>query len=448
MVHLVTWRRACHAILAPLALVVAAHPLVTGAQQPRVTVFRNVSTVPMDSEQVLPGQSVVIRGDTIESAGPSGRTQVPAGALVIDGTGQYLMPGLTDMHVHLPNPSAPESQVEAELFLYVANGVTTARGMAGFDRHLRLRDRVRAGDLIGPTLFLAGPGLDGQRVKTPEEGEREVRRQRASGYDLVKVLPGLSLASFDAIVKTAREVGMPFGGHVPPDVGVRHVLQSGQETIEHLDGYLELLGGRSPLTSEAMAPIVSETTAAGVWNVPTMAVMAVNVGELTNQELTGRSELEYIGRAYIDEWLALRAKAGIPKPVSDVIQKNRLHLLKALNDRGARILLGTDSPQLFNAPGFSIRREVAMMGEAGLTPYQALRAGTQQTGLYFKRNCGTISPGACADLILLGGNPLQDLRNLGRQKGVMLRGRWLPQREIEDRLARIRNAPGNYRRHG
>jgi imidazolonepropionase-like amidohydrolase len=416
-----------------------------GTQVPPAVVFRNVTIVPMDAERVVPAQTVVVRGVTIESVAPVATSRPPAGAMVIDGTGRFLVPGLTDMHVHLPGPTAPVGRTEDELFLYVANGVTTARSMAGFDTHLRLRDRINAGELIGPTLFLAGPGLDGNRVKSPEDGEREVRGQKERGYDLVKILPGLSLASYDAIVKTARAVGIRFAGHVPAAVGIRHAIESGQETIEHLDGYLELLKGREPIAADAMAPIVAQTKQAGVWNVPTMAVMAVNVGTVESKELVRRPELRYIAKDYIDEWLALRERSNIPRQTSDIIQSNRLRLLKALNDAGARILLGTDSPQLFNAPGFSIVREMQMMVDAGMTRYQVLRAGTGQAGDYFRRPCGTITPNACADLVLLDGNPLEDLRNFQRRRGVMVRGRWMPEGEIQRRLNAVHDAAGNYR---
>jgi imidazolonepropionase-like amidohydrolase len=399
----------------------------------------------MDADRIVPAQTVVVRGSMIASIGPAASTLEPQGAVVIDGTGRFLLPGLGDMHVHLPGPAAPGRRTADELFLYLANGVTTVRSMAGFDAHLPLRERVRAGDVIGPSLFLAGPGLDGQRVKSPDDGEREVRRQKEQGYDLVKILPGLSLASYDAIVKTAREVGIPFAGHVPSDVGIRHAIESGQQTIEHLDGYLESLKGRDPVAVEAMAPIVAETRRAAVWNVPTMAVMAVNVGVIDTNELVARPELQYIAKDYVQQWLALQARSTIPKQTAKIIQANRLRLLKALNEAGARILLGTDSPQLFNAPGFSIAREMQMMVEAGMTPYQVLRAGTEQIGEYLKRPCGTIAPGQCADLVLLDANPLKDVRNFTHMRGVMVGGRWIIEDEIRRQLERIRNAPGNYR---
>jgi imidazolonepropionase-like amidohydrolase len=272
-----------------------------------------------------------------------------------------------------------------------------------------------------------------------------VRQQKANRYDLLKILPGLSLASYDAIVKTAREVGIPFAGHIPAEVGLEHAIDSGQQTIEHLDGYLELLKGRQPLSVDAMLPIVRKTKAAGVWNVPTMAVMAVNVGTMDNDALLARPELEYIARSYVDTWLGLRARADIPRDVARIIQANRMQLLKLLHSEGARLLLGTDSPQLFNVPGSSIHRELRMMNDAGMTPFQVLQSGTEKAGEYMQRRCGTIVVGACADLVLLDGNPLQDLANVERIAGVMVRGRWLPAPEMQKRLKQIRERPGNYR---
>src|SRR5919198_6178301 len=156
-----------HRVLSTAVLTLFADMMLPGAaslQAPTTVVFRNVTIIPMDSNRIVAAQTVVVRGPVIESVAPAASSRVPAGAVIIDGTERFLVPGLTDMHVHLPGPTAPPSRAEDELFLYVANGVTAARSMAGFDNHLRLRERINASELIGPTLFLAGPGLDGQRV--------------------------------------------------------------------------------------------------------------------------------------------------------------------------------------------------------------------------------------------------------------------------------------------
>jgi imidazolonepropionase-like amidohydrolase len=176
-----------------------------------------------------------------------------------------------------------------------------------------------------------------------------------------------------------------------------------------------------------------------------MAVMAVNVGTLDNEALIARPELEYIARSYVEEWLRLRARNTIPRDVAGIIQANRMQLLRLLHMEGARLLLGTDSPQLFNVPGYSIRRELQMMRDAGMTPFEVLQTGPSKAGEYLQRPCGTIAVGACADLLLLDGNPLQDLANSERIAGVMIRGQWLPSLDIQNRLKQIRERRGNYR---
>ncbi|HEY0169476.1 MAG TPA: hypothetical protein VGB98_00365 [Pyrinomonadaceae bacterium] len=123
--------------------------------------FVNVSVVPMDSERVLTDQTVLVRGDQIVEVGPSSKVKVPAGALRVDGRGKYLMPGLAEMHGHIPPPQAPKEFTEAVLFMYVANGVTTVRGMLGAPGQLELRERVNRGELLSPTLYLAGPSFNG-----------------------------------------------------------------------------------------------------------------------------------------------------------------------------------------------------------------------------------------------------------------------------------------------
>jgi len=413
-------------------------------------VFLNVSVVPMDAERILENQTVIVRGEKIDLVGPSNTSQVPSGAVVIDGKGKYLLPGLADMHSHLPEPSDPPEYAQSVLFLYIANGVTTVRSMRGFPNHLELREKVRRKELLGPTLVVAGPGLDGQSVKSPEDAKRQVREQWAAGYDLVKVLPGLTRAEYDAIVRTADEVGIRFGGHVPEGVGLLHALEKRQETVEHLDGYTEYLHGEKPVSPDKIFEVVERTKAAGIWNVPTMAVMEVDLGLIDRQALISRSELEYMPRVLVRKWMKLYGDVIVknlpPKEETEMIEANREKLLRALNERGAHILLGTDSPQLFNVPGFSVFAELEAMARAGMTPYQVLRSATQNAGAYLHQSVGTVTVGSRADLILLNANPLADLNNVKSQAGVMVKGQWLPKTDLQRELLDIHAAQNNFRK--
>ena len=406
--------------------------------------FVNVNVVPMDRDRVLAGQTVVVQDGRITAVGPAATTSVPAGAIRVDGQRKYLMPGLAEMHGHIPPPSQPAQYIEDVLFLYVANGVTTVRGMQGAPGQLALRDRVNKGELVGPTLYLAGPSFNGNTVKTPEQAAQMVREQKSQGWDLLKVQGGLSVATYDAMARTAKEVGIPFAGHVPADVGLVHAIEMGQQTFDHIDGFVEYLEGATrPVDEGKVREIVRRVREAGAWIVPTMAVWETLQGTLDEKTVTGYPELKYMPVQQVQQWTkAFQTRVAGPQynqAAARQIIDNRMRILRALHEAGVRILLGTDAPQQFSVPGFSVHREMTRMIAAGMTPYDVVKAGSQNVGAYFKDKdaFGTIEVGKRADLILVEGNPLQDVANIARRAGVMARGRWLSESDIQARLGRI-----------
>jgi imidazolonepropionase-like amidohydrolase len=446
------------AILLALTLLITGSPAFAAGSETakdQLVAFVGVNVVPMDSERVIEDQTVIVRGDRIAELGPSAKVKVPAGALRIEAKGKYLMPGLAEMHGHLPHPNQGEAVARSFLLLFVANGVTTVRGMFGFPNHPALRDSILRGEVLGPRLYVAGPAMTGQSVHSPEEGAQKVREYKQSGFDLLKIHEGLSLATYDAIVKTAKEVGMPFGGHVPNDVGLLHALKSGQSTIEHLDGYVEELEAddspvrnADPMThaqkfadylDDRKIPVVVKATRdAGAWVVPTMALWQTFMGTESIESLKQRPELKYVPPPMINQWVQQRtalAQNADPRQGQRVLDL-RNKVLKALQDDTGRVMLGSDAPQLFSVPGFSLHREMQAMVRAGLTPYQALAAGTRNPAVYLKaeNEFGTISVGKRADLILVEENPLKDVANVSRRVGVMLRGQWLAEAQLRKML--------------
>jgi len=406
--------------------------------------FVGVNLVPMDRNGTLNNQTVVVQDGRIAHIGPAGSTRVPDGALRLEGRGKYLMPGLGEMHGHIPSTLQPREFIEAVLFLYVANGVTTVRGMQGSPGQLDLRERAKRGELLAPNLYLAGPGFSGKTIKSVEEATQGVRQQKGEGWDLLKVLPGLTRDQYDAMARTAKEVGISFAGHVPADVGLLHAIRSGQETFDHLDGYIEYLQGeKGPVTEARFQEIAKQTREAGVWVVPTMALWETLRGTADLATLLAFPELKYMPPEQIQQWRSaqesLLKSADFNPDVARNVIKNRMRLLKVLDDGGAKILLGSDAPQRFSVPGFSIHREMKRMADAGMKPYDILRSGTYNVGLYLKEkdNFGTIEVGKRADLILLDANPLEDIGNIARRSGVVVRGRWLSEREIQSRLDKI-----------
>ena len=404
-------------------------------------VFRNVNVVSMTSPKVLEKQNVVVRDGRIESVS-SKLAKMPAGTKVVDGTGKYLMPGLAEMHGHVPPVNAPNGATEDTLFLYVASGITTVRGMLGHEGQLELREKSKRGEIVAPTLYLAGPSFNGQSVSSPEEAVAKVRAQKKEGWDLLKVHPGLTRAEYEAMARTAREEGIRFGGHVPAEVGLERAIEMGQETFDHIDGYVELLeGDKGPVDAKKLAAIVKRSKDAGVWIVPTSALWEVLFNTIPLETLQAYPELKYVSQKSVDQWSNAYTQrlSQMPREVAKNIIDNRTRILRALHRGGVRILMGTDAPQQFSVPGFSLHRELQRMRDAGMSPYDIVKSGTVNVGDYSRRQdaFGTIEPGKRADLVLVNANPLADVGNVARISGVMVRGRWLDRATLDAGLAKI-----------
>jgi imidazolonepropionase-like amidohydrolase len=414
--------------LGALALVMAPG---AQAQTQGTFAFTNVNVVPMTREAVLNNQTVVVRNGRIAAVGPAASVNVPQGATRIDGRGKFLMPGLAEMHGHIPGQNMQFA--ERVSFLYVAGGVTTVRGMQGHPNQFELRKRVEAGELIGPRMFLSSPPLSGNNVTDVATAEAIVRTHKTAGYDLLKIHEGLQPAVYDRIVATAREVNIPFGGHVPNDVGVVKALESRQTSIDHLDNYIDVIQNELDIP-----PLVEQTVKAGVAQVPTMPLWEVIKGLHDPATMMDRAELRYMPTQIVEGWrntvANIRGQTNPQNAAREIELRNKL--LKAMSDAGAVLLLGSDAPQLFSVPGFSVQREMETWAAAGIPAFKILQAGTTAVATYLndEANSGTVAAGKRADLLLLDANPLQDVRNVARKSGVMVNGRWLPWMEIEKRL--------------
>jgi len=234
-------------LVGPLA---AAHPL----SRPIAIVGADV--LPMTGTTKLVDQTVIVRGEHIESIGDRARARVPADARRIEARGFTLLPGLADMHVHLPNqPGRPGDEIRRALVLMLAHGITSARVMQASDATLEARAAVERGTLPGPRLYVASPPINDDNTRTPEEARAAVRRARRMHYDLVKSHQISNLAVWTALQDEARREGLPTAGHVDNKVGLDRALRA-QEEVEHLDGaVLDLLPANSPLRLKEFAQL-------------------------------------------------------------------------------------------------------------------------------------------------------------------------------------------------
>ena len=434
-----------------ITFAVVAAAVTVHAQPPAArtaVAFVNVNVLPMDRDAVLPGQTVVVRDGKIVDMGPSVR--VPDGATRVDGAGKFLMPTLAEMHAHIPGGKEPDALVEKTLFLYAANGVGTIRGMLGDPRHLQYRERAAKGELFSPRIYTSGPSFNGKTTPTAEAAAAAVAAQKAAGYDLLKIHPGVPRAAFDALDAKADEVGIPFAGHVPLDVGLQRALEAKYRSIDHLDGYVEALA-REPQTSQffglnlvqqvdesKLPALVAATKQAGVWMVPTQVLFDSLLSDDDPSAMAAWPEMRYMPAATVKNWI--EQKTNITGKFSAEDRRRFLELrrriLKALLDGGVDYALGSDAPQWWNVPGFSAHRELRSLVLAGFTPFQALQSGTFNAARYFGTEAanGSVATGKRADLLLLDANPVEDIANSTRIAGVMIAGRWMDRRALDEQL--------------
>src|SRR4030095_2979610 len=376
------------ALVAPLLAGQSSRPPAPGT-----FAFVDVTVLPMDRERALTGQTVLVRDGRIAAVGPSASVRVPADAQRIDAKGKFLMPGLAEMHAHVLGPQQPEQLNRDLMFLYVANGVTTIRAMLGAPNQLVLREQLKKDEVLGPRMFVAAPSLNGNSAPNPDTAMKLVRAHKSAGYDLLKLHPGLSRATYDSIVAVARAVGITFAGHVSQQVGIDRTLEVRQSTGDHLDGYIEgavadplkrrimsptdqvpFSDWMAGVTDEKINELARKTRDAGVWVVPTMFLWESLFSSFAPETAALRPEMKYAPKQWVTGWVTQRRnqaqsneQAGITPVLGQQLLAHRRKLLKALADVGAPMLMGTDSPQMFNVPGFALHRELRLMGEAGLT---------------------------------------------------------------------------------
>ena len=436
--------------------------------------FLNVNVIPMDRERVLKNQTVVVRDGRIAALGDAARVKVPAGAVRIDGRGKYLVPGLIDMHTHLFSDDAfPDQLAGDELMVMLANGVTTARLMIGTPEHLVMREKIARGEMVGPTLFVASPQITGRRygaifngreVKTEEAARQAVKDFKAAGYDFIKITNFITRPVYDAVVQTAKEVGIRVVGHVDTQVGVERALEARQQ-IEHLDAYLEsVLKDDSPIKTsvsdiglfrkenwesldhideQKVKRIAKATARAGVYSTPTLTFFKVTFGAgASDEEVRNRPDYRFIPTKLRESWEKAVKRIWASPPTEarrrEYVRVRNL-LVKEIHGAGGKIMAGSDSPDAFLLYGWSLHRELRSLVEAGLSPYSALEAATRNPAEFLRAldTFGTIARGKRADLLLLEANPLDDIANTEKRAGVMARGRWMPEAELRKRLDEI-----------
>jgi len=468
-----------------------ASPQGPSAKQ-RALVLTHVAVIDTTGGPLQADVMVVISGDRIAGMGKSGSIAVPAGSQVVDAAGEFLIPGLWDMHFHWYD--------ERYLPLTIANGVTGVRVMLGYAEHYQWRKQIEARQLLGPRMVIASRALDGPVksaifpgpsstvVENPAEGRQAVVNAREHGADFVKIVSYLSRDTFFAIADEAKKRRIPFVGHVPFSVSVKEASNAGQRSIEHLTGQQHLTGMLDACSSregdllklwqDALAKVVtSEQTDSSLIQGPDFrarmqlaldtydarkaeslfAVLKANHTWISPTLTTERSYIFFGDRSIASDawlrytaagarggwsgeydWLSKAAGAEDVTLLKRVYQKD-LELVDAMRRAGVEFLAGTDTGNPFTVPGFSLHNELALLVQAGFTPLEALQTATLNPARFLGRehDLGTVATGKLADLVLLNANPLEDISNTRRIAAVVYRGKLYPRASLDAELSNI-----------
>jgi imidazolonepropionase-like amidohydrolase len=467
-----------------LLLLAAGGLLISCATPPANHVaITHVTVLDMTGAPPLADHTVLIEKRHIAVIGPAGAVSIPRGTKVVDASGKFLIPGLTDMHVHLTAAGEPDGSRKFMIPLLVASGITTVRDMGGYlESLIPLRKEIEDGKRLGPRIYYAGPYLDGSPpsfepsfvVTNRTQANEDVHQLVQRGVDFIKVQSILSREAYFAIADAARRERIAFVGHVPDHVRAAEAADAGQRSIEHLTNVLrgcsrdeaklmreqfylpakqetpaqeharvfrwqrEMLESFSQANADAL---IAKFAAKDVWQVPTLVLLRHDAFSAPGN-LDGRKENEkYIPRATRENWKKSRAAQMqfILQPESRLREElfaKSAALVAQMQMSGGHVLAGTDTPAPDLVPGFALHEELELLVQAGLTPMQALQAATNGAAEFLgnEKDSGTVAAGKFADLVLLDANPLEDIRNTGKIRAVVVRGRYLDRQTLDGLL--------------
>src|SRR5438552_4276100 len=443
---------------------------------PAPIVITHATVINPGTSSVHADQVVVITGDHITSVSDAAKFQLPKNARVIDATGQYLIPGLWDMHVHSAFGNWFPGGRDIILPLFIANGVTGVRDMGG-DTPVLLewRKEIARRQIIGPHMVISGPMLDALlpngklrfpssvAVTTPASAVAAVDLLKKQGVDFIKVQSVISRDAYLAVAAEAHKQGLPIVGHVPDKVRIKEVVEAGQKSIEHLMGIFEgcsteedkfikgegdlklLLATQDQQRCDALTKLLAQNQ---TWQAPTLAWQRggtfLDQRDLKNQlldkyvpaywrDVTWRRFTDEMMPGLLHDPLALR---------QEYFARN-LQMVGALHHAGVPFMAGTDAaPGVYIMPGFSLHDELANFVEAGFTPMEALQTATSNPAKFLgmEASMGSVEAGKIADLVLLSANPLEDIHNTQKINVVIAHGRLFDRAALDQILMKVEAA--------
>jgi hypothetical protein len=459
-----------------LCFVLAASTALAGQVKVGATaqtlILTNVTVIDTREGRELPSLTVVVKDGIIQAVAKVGLIDSNPHTQIINATGKYLIPGLWDMHVHSAFADKPWDE-RVILPLYLANGITGIRDMGGDPNLLeQRRKRIDAGELAGPHMMIAGPFLNSGKsdaqtigVNTPEEARQAVDSLKARGMDFIKIL-SLDPGVYWPLAEEAKRQHIHFVGHVPTGVSAAEASMMGQKSIEHLSGVVLATSSRESELRQQIVDAAARKDSKGylhamgealdtysqpkawdlfsgfvdncTWQVPTL-VWDVADANVDNPAIAADPRMRYVPRSVARDWdpAKLTQQTG-PQPLSQAkkLTAHYMELVDLMRRAGVLMMAGSDSPDPFVFPGFSLHDELELLVKSGLSATQALQAATFYPALFMTRlnRYGVVESGHVADLVVLDDDPLKDIANTRKISAVVVGGRYFGRTQLDKML--------------
>lgn len=418
----------------------------------KITVIQNVSIIPMPGNRILKNRNVFIWDNKIEkiTAGKKLQKNIYEEVRIINGEGKFLIPGLFDMHVHL------ESKNFFPLFLM--NGVTAIRDVGNTKKDIfQLRDQVNSGEILGPQMFVAGPILEGhppfwqgfKNLRTTTQAKKAVEELKKKGADFIKVYETLTPEVYKMILRTARKFGLTVTGHIPSSIDIFKAIRAGQNCFEHiatLGNSIFKITWRKKENKwlvENIKPnhqkleiLLKQLSKTKSVICPTLVFFEKYAKLATYQKLLNLKEIKYMPKYYSSigwnpshpkSFANIKGKTSQWFRNSGIVTKSMYKMIPLLQKKGVLLLAGSDTPNPFVVPGFSLIEELELLVKAGLAPFQALQTATYNPAKFLSvlSDFGTIEEGKIANMVILNKNPLKNISNIKSIEGVFLNGNYI-----------------------
>ncbi len=413
-------------------------------------VLKGVHVIPIQPAGVLRDQTLLIRGQRIVAMGPSHKMDIPENAVHLAVKNKFVMPGLSDMHVHLDG--------YRDLLIMLRHGVTRVRNLsensavaraAGAPVMPELKQEVERGEAPGPQLYNCGPILDGDPpqhaltrvIKTREDAFKAVKYTHDKGFDCVKVYNHLSSERYADILEASQKYRLPVLGHVPYAVNWEQAIDT-MKSIEHLSGYVDSHRAVYRVPPETWAAALSETAQSGVFHCPTLALWDMHPAYDELDKVKKSPRYKYVPPMTKLLWeVAVESFYDMEYASKSTYRARMLGLTQpltlALHQAGSPLLIGTDTNMTGVFPGVATLREMNLFVEAGISNQDVLRIATWNAARYFGDTglYGSVAPGKMADLLILDKNPLVNMQHIETMAGVFVQGKWWSRANLDQKIA-------------